>query len=506
MVAEGAVLVLVLVVLVRAVLVVVIVVVFIVAVVEVVLVVVILVVEGVLVLVVLVIGDLLAATEETAAGLFVLLLVLVVILVVEVVLVLLVVLVLVGDLLAAAEETAAGLLVLLLVLLVLVAQIEELFLDGRRGLAHGHGLELPRGLLHDLLAKLRRGGLFIKDGGRGFLRGRALLHRSGLLCGRGCRSLRCLLRSQAHRALPALAAGHAAGLKLRRHLLLQGVDRRLVHLIHFHLSSFDVAGILPNRFGARRRDRRRYVLVLKIESVLVLVFVRFLVLLVHAGDEQVQEFLESALGSVVFKLFVVKSVVGVRIRTAARGAQGPSVHLDAVDVLGLAVQIVKFGLVKVRLRALPGEGALCGRFLRTLVERFLHPAVLAGMLCTLARGDVVLYAVEEANEGIKGVGILIFLFRGPGFVLRQELLVAICGIVEVLLGNECLLGLGANLLALRPERRGQLRGALRSLVRRGGGGLNRPGRFRRLRRFRRLHRPARAGFVLLVSATELVII
>ena len=128
------------------------------------------------------------------------------------------------------------------------------------------------------------------------------------------------------------------------------------------------------------------------------------------------------------------------------------------------------------------------------------------MLRALARGDVVLYAVEEANEGIKGVGILIFLFRGPGFVLRQELFVAICGIVEVLLGNECLLGLGANLLALRPERCGQLRGALHSLVRRGGGGRNRSCRFRRLRSLRRLRRPARAGFVLLVSATELVII
>ena len=191
-----------------------------------------------------------------------------------------------------------------------------------------------------------------------------------------------------------------------------------------------------------------------------------------------------------------------------RAAQGLSIHLHAVDVLGLAVQIVKFGLVEVRLRALPAKDALRRRFLRRrsiLVGRFLHFTVLAGMLRAPARGDVVLHAMEEANEGIKGVRILIFLFRELRFVVRRDLLVHRGGFIEIFLGDEILCGPGAILPARGLGRIGLLRRALR-LNRLGGGGFNRPGRLRRLRSLHRLHRLARAGLVLLVSATELVVI
>ena len=280
------------------------------------------------------------------------------------------------------------------------------------------------------------------------------------------------------------------------------------------MSSFDVAGLPPCRFGARRRNfvQLRRVLVVKIESGFVLVFVRLLVLLVHAGDEQVQEFLESALGGLVLELLVVEFLIVKLVEVGTvlhrRAAQGLSVHLHAVDVLGLAVQIVKFGLVEVRLRALPPEDALRGRFLRrisVLVERVLQLDLLVGMLRAPARGDVVLHAMEEANEGIKGVRILIFILRELRFVVRGDLLVHRGGIVKRLLGDEILCGPDAILPARGLGRIGLLRRALR-LNRLSGGGFNRPGRLHRLRSLRRLHRLARAGLVLLVSATELVVI
>ena len=280
------------------------------------------------------------------------------------------------------------------------------------------------------------------------------------------------------------------------------------------MSSFDVAGLPPCRFGACHRDRIQLelVLVVKIKLGFILVFVRLLVLLVHAGDEQVQELLESALGSLVLELPVVEFLIVKLVEVGAvlhrRAAQGLSIHLHAVDVLGLAVQIVEFGLIEVRLRALPAKEALRGRFLcrrSILVGLVLQIDLLVGMLRAPACGDVVLHAMEEANEGIKGVRILIFLFQELRFVVRRDLLVHHGGIVEILLGDEILCGPGAILPARGLGRIGLLRRALR-INRLSGGGFNRPGRFHRLRSLRRLHRLARAGLVLLVSATELVVI
>ena len=280
------------------------------------------------------------------------------------------------------------------------------------------------------------------------------------------------------------------------------------------MSSFDVAGLPPCRFGACRRDRIQLelVLVVKIKLGFILVFVRLLVLLVHAGDEQAQELFESALGGLVLELPVVEFLIVKLVEVGAvlhrRAAQGLSIHLHAVDVLSLAVQIVKFGLVEVRLRALPAKETLRRGFLRRisiLVERVLRIDLLVGMLRAPARGDVVLHAMEEANEGIKGVRILIFLFRELRFVIHGDLIVHRGGFIEIFLGDEILCGPGAILPARGLGRIGLLCQTLR-LNRLGGGGFNRPGRLHRLRSLRRLHRLARAGLVLLVSATELVVI
>ena len=244
--------------------------------------------------------------------------------------------------------------------------------------------------------------------------------------------------------------------------------------------------------------------------------------IVDAGDEQVQELLEAALGCgfrilvlIVFEIVVV-ALVGIAVVEALvirsrTLVDGRLCLVDILDGIRLRIFLRIVVAIIVRRRRLPAaEETLAWRGIGKVLIRngfsvLRHIVRFISVLCAAARGDSVLYAVEEANEGIKGVRILIFLFRGFLFVLiliHEDVLVILHGFVKVLRG-EILHRLGRRCIA-RLLGRGFLQGLELVLNRPGARRLGRPCRLGLRRRGR--SRPARTGLEFLMPAAKLVII
>ena len=277
--------------------------------------------------------------------------------------------------------------------------------------------------------------------------------------------------------------------------------------------------------AARRRD---FNLLRIVQRLRVLCFVLFLFPVVHARHKQIEKLFQTAAGCACILVQLPILSVGIVDFSVHRIGKIVRVGHSPIQSAGRSFRILRHILNVVRLRRLR-HGSTAGRILRGKLKIIRFPVFFEGrkllvrqivqilqlrLLGFPAAGNAVLYAVEEMNEGIEGIGICV---RRSVLVRLHVLSVVVVRIVVIL--YEAREGIDRR-GALLPG--GLLNGkhisgrflcgrrfpSHRLLL----GAFSEPGnRCRALRRnrvdrfLRRLRRP-RAGFVFLVPPSQLVVI